>query len=106
MKSESRIQQEIVMWFRNKFCLRHHDPRSLIMSIPNEGKPDLVKTGLYPGASDLIVIHKGEVLFVEVKNQIGTQQPKQELFQSHVESMGYRYILVRSLEEFAKINYK
>lgn len=99
-KSEELIQQQQVMWYKAKFCLKHHNPRNLIMSVPNEGKPELIRTGLYPGAADLIVIHFGKVIFVENKTETGRQSDKQREFQHHVESLGFEYILCRSVEDF------
>ena len=102
-KSEDKIQQLQVMWYKNKYCLSHHTPRNLIMSVPNEGKPEMIRTGLYPGASDLIVIHFGKVIFVENKTSTGRQSDNQIAFQKHVESLGFNYYLCRSLEEFQTI---
>ena len=113
--SEARIQQDIVMWYKNSYCLVHHIPRSLILSIPNEGKPFLTQTGLMAGSADLMVIDRYTapgvlnggiiciVLFVEVKTPNKKQSAKQLKFQSHVESMGFSYHIVRSLEEFTKM---
>lgn len=100
MQSEAHIQQQIVLYFTNTYCLKHHTPRSLIMSVPNEGKPELIRTGLLPGASDLIVLHNSKIWFVEVKNDKGRQSDKQRAFEQRVTALGYRYVLVRSLDEF------
>lgn len=107
MNSESRIQQEIVRWFRNNYCLKHHQPRHAIFSVPNEGKnpkEQLKKkaTGLMAGVSDLIVLLPGVVLFVECKDEKGRQSQKQIDFEKTVSLLGFDYILVRSLEEFQK----
>ncbi len=107
--TEAKIQSEICKWFNNNYCLVHNNPRSLILSIPNGGERSYVtaslskSTGEYIGAADLLVIHRGKVLFVEVKTPIGKQSPKQIDFQKHVESMCFPYHLVRSLEEFQKL---
>lgn len=111
--SESRIQQDIVRWYRNQYCLKHQSPRSMIFSIPNEGRgmqsAALIATGLYAGMADLCVIHhKGNIhdgytktiLFIEVKNALGAQGSKQFEFEDHCVSMGILYKLVRSLSEF------
>lgn len=79
--SEAAIQQSIVRWYQNTYCLQHHSPRCMIFSIPNEGLFEasnmslpahlrkvfkqflkrllfkLIGTGLYPGVGDLCVIH-------------------------------------------------
>lgn len=105
--SEDYVQNQIWEWYTNTFCLKHHNPRNLIFSVPNGGKRDareakkLQLTGLLPGVSDLIVIHNGVVLFVEVKKPIGgRQEDAQKDFQMRVESLGFKYYIVRSLEEF------
>lgn len=112
MESESKIQQNIVRWYRNNFCLAHHVPRSMIVSIPNEGRgmaaSKLIQTGLYPGCADIMIIHSvrnyGTVfLFVEVKTPSGVQSDKQKLFESHCQQMGIRYYVIRSEKEFENI---
>lgn len=114
-KSEARIQQDIVRWYRNAFCLSHHSHRCLILSIPNEGNPRLSQIGALRGASDLLVVHRHKsenylqegittrVIWVEIKTPIGRQSPKQRAFQQQVEDMGFPYHIVRSLEEFQKL---
>lgn len=109
MKTEYRIQQDLVVWYRNTYCLAHHAPRCIILAIPNEGNPRLVQTGTLPGTSDLIAIHRNTVdgkailAFVEVKTETGRQSPKQRAFQLQVEEMGFNYYIVRSLDEFKAI---
>jgi len=105
IQTENKIQQDIVMWFNNKYCLMHHKPRLLILSIPNDSINAIetkrkVNTGLLPGASDLIVCLPSKMLWVEIKTPIGTQSIHQKQFQQRVEELGYDYCLIRSLEEF------
>lgn len=122
-KSESRIQQELVQWYRNNFCLAHHSPRCLILSIPNENNPRKAQTGAYAGASDLLIIHvvnknSIRVIFAEIKTEEGMLSDAQEGFQEHITSMAeflnkfeidgikihtLEYHVVRSLEEFKSI---
>jgi len=104
-RAEDSIQQEIFMWYNNTYCLLHHTPRRMIFSVPNEGKPELVRTGLYPGASDLLVFHHvgRPPLFIEVKTPSGIQSPNQKDFEAHVTSLGMEYYLVRSLENFKEV---
>lgn len=108
MKSESRIQQEMVTWFRNEFCRVGQEPRCIIFSVPNERADKfeqmrMVQTGLMPGVSDLIVITPGRVLFIEVKDDKGRQSDKQKSFQETLQTLGFEYFLIRNLEEFKKI---
>jgi len=79
------------------------------MAIPNGGKRDareakmMKNTGLLPGASDLEIIIPGKTIYVEVKTPRGVQSDEQKEFQQRVESLGFEYHLVRSLEEFKSI---
>ena len=56
--------------------------------------------GVLAGFSDLIIIAKGNVLFVEVKTRNGKQSDLQIKFQSNVEQLGFQYSICRSLEDF------
>lgn len=101
MKTEAKIQQEIIEWFRSNYY-----KKGVIFSVPNErsggymAMKDLLLTGLLSGVSDLIVVLKGRVIFVEVKNEIGKQSAKQKKFQTNIESLDFDYHLVRTLFEF------
>lgn len=97
-KSEFDIQCEIVNYCRlNKI---------LCFSVPNEAarsNSKYIKSGIMPGVSDLIILLPNVALFVEVKNQTGRQSDKQLAFQTKVELLGFKYFLVRSLEDFKSI---
>ena len=126
---EAKLQAEMVQYFNNTYCLRHHSPRCLIFSVPNEIANEIANsikaklpknfwsliektimvimskfkaTGLKAGVSDLIVLLPNEARFYEVKNEIGRQSEKQKEFQATVEALGFKYYLVRNLEEFKK----
>lgn len=108
MKSESAIQQEIVMYFRNKYCLKHHNPRCVIFSVPNEGKSaqeQMYKKslGMKSGVSDLIVLLPEKCIFIECKDEKGNQSEKQKEFEKIVSELGFEYHVVRSLDEFKMI---
>ena len=105
--TESKIQQQIVEYFNNTYCLKHHNPRGLIFSIPNGGTRKkleaitLKATGLLAGVSDLIVIlPNGKLIFVEIKTDTGKMSEKQIEFKQRVEELGYEYWLIRNIEEF------
>lgn len=104
-KTEAKIQSEICCWFNNKYCLKFHNPRYCIFSVPNDtqNKEETMRklaTGLKPGASDLIVLFPNKPVFCEVKTPTGKQSEAQKEFQIQVEKLGFEYILVRSLDEF------
>jgi hypothetical protein len=97
-KSESRIQQECVEWFRNK-CIKD-GLLYLLLSIPNDNQKFLKGTGLLKGASDLIMVVPNKVYWIEMKTATGRQSPEQKSFELSVNNLGFDYLLFRSLEEF------
>jgi hypothetical protein len=107
MINENNLQAEIYKWFHNTYCLKSHNPRGLIFSIPNGGTRNIREamtfkaTGLLKGASDLVVIFpNGKLCFVELKIAKGFQSAEQKDFECRVSSLGYEYHLIRSLDEF------
>lgn len=103
--AENAIQQSYFVAFNNNYCLKKHTPRCTIFSIPNEsadgweGKKKK-NTGMLEGASDMVVVIPGEVVFVETKTKTGYQSPKQKEFQERVEACGHKYYLVRNDTQF------
>lgn len=58
--------------------------------------------GVIPGVSDLIYLTTKGAVFIELKTATGTQSTAQKNFESMVKSLGYRYEIIRSLNEFQK----
>jgi len=106
-KSESSLQQDIFNFYQNNYCLKFHNPRGLIFSIPNGGTRNKLEaitmkaTGLLAGASDLIVIlPNGKLFFIELKIEKGIQSDKQKHFENRVSDLGFKYKIIRTLDEF------
>jgi hypothetical protein len=105
--TENKVQQEIYLFFKLNYCLPKHENRCMIFSVPNDSSNAIeqqrkVNTGLLAGVSDLIVLRNNETIFIEVKTSTGRQSPKQKEFEERVNLLGFKYFLVRSLEEFKK----
>ena len=103
--SESKLQIAMVKWFR----LQH--PNHLLMSIPNGGKRNYITAaimkaeGTVSGAADLFLVKGNGLyhgLFIEVKTPTGRQQPSQKEFESIVTARGYKYVVVRTFDEFKR----
>lgn len=62
----------------------------------------LAGIGAYTGASDLIAIKKGLVLFIEVKTKNGKMSPGQLKFRADIKNHGGHYVLARSYEDVEK----
>lgn len=52
------------------------------------------------GFPDLTLFKQNTTIFIEVKNEKGVQSEIQKYVQKQLENQGFRYFLVRSLEEF------
>lgn len=108
-KNEDKLQAEIIVWFTNNYCLKNHNPRAVIFSVPNGGNRNKIEamtlkaTGLLAGVSDLIILLPEKILFVELKTDKGIQSAAQKDFETRITNLGYNYYLVRSLEEFKTI---
>lgn len=104
--AESKIQQQVLLYMRNTYCLAHHTPRLVIYSVPNESEDAYetqkkINTGLMKGAADLIILlPNGRVLLPETKTPTGYQSPAQKSFQQQAEALGHVYFIYKSLEEF------
>lgn len=82
---------------------------SLIQSkIINEAKKNgylvlkVVKCNMN-GYPDITLFKDNKTIFVEVKNEKGIQSEIQKYVQKQLESKGFQYFLVRSLDEFKKM---
>lgn len=99
--TEHGIQVACVNWFKTTH------PKWIILAIPNAAhrSPHLGRMmkdeGLLPGSPDLVIFAPGgKVLFVEMKTKTGRLQDTQKSFQLKAKSLGYTYIVCRSLDEF------
>lgn len=125
--SESYIQSQCYIWLTNTYGLKHHNPRLVMFSVPNEiammirgvlmetrlpsNKIDQIiailtqrmkNTGLKAGASDTVIQFPNHVSFVEFKTEIGYQSDKQKEFEQITTALGNEYVVIRSLEEFKR----
>ena len=104
MKSESRIQQEIVVHFNNKYpnlrgCLCYNNNNSVG---GYRGKVNKY-LGIIKGRSDMVLYYLGKAIHIELKTETGKQRKDQKEWQSLMESQGFDYYIIRSLEEFIEL---
>lgn len=105
-REESIIQSKCVEWFKNTYCLKHNTERFDIFSVPNEAtyKNNQFKAmGVRNGASDLVVVLKNKVLFIEMKDPKGNQSESQLDFQNVVTNLNHQYHIIRSVEQFKEL---
>ena len=97
--TERDIQKLCVEYFRKVY-----QGQGEIICVPNEvthySSNKWQAVGMRKGCSDLIVVLKGKIVFVELKTPQNKQSYEQVGFQRSVENLGYEYYVVRSLDEF------
>lgn len=101
-KREWKFQCKFVEWLRNEGVV--------VFSVPNGAntskieKINLIREGLMPGVADLIVMKgNGEIIFLELKTETGTQKPEQIKFEFICKEMGFKYIIVRPKMDFKNL---
>ena len=104
---EHKLQSACVRWFR----LQHPKMKHNLFSVPNGGKRDaatgakLKEEGALAGVADLIFLKSNRfygALLIEMKTDEGKQSQHQKEWQQKITNDGYKYVIVRSLDEFKK----
>lgn len=109
-QDEHRLQCACVRWF----AYQHPELSGLLFAVPNGGARSkatagmLKAEGVVAGVADLLLlvprvmfgVTECHGLCVEMKTTKGYQSPEQRVWQAKVEAEGYRYVVVRSLDQF------
>lgn len=130
-KGEDRLQADAYRWFHNTYpnlrgCLCYN-LNNVTPILPPEARAILKKfgilekvfgmikkaagyfgmvakaMGLQKGRSDMVLYLKGRAFMIEWKTAKGKQSAKQKEWQELIESQGFSYYIVRSIEEFKQI---
>ena len=105
---EHRIQSACVRWFRLQYPKMKHN----LFSVPNGGKRDAVtgaklkEEGALAGVADLILLKSHRfygALLIELKTSKGSQSDSQKEWQDKITKDGYKYVVIRSLDEFMQV---
>lgn len=108
--TESRLQQEAVMWFNKHY----RDLSDLLFHIPNGGFRNareaarLKAQGVKAGVPDLMLARPNGLfsartyhgLFIEMKTSTGTLDKHQASYHAQLQAQGYRVEVIRSLADF------
>lgn len=101
MKQEAELQKSIVNYIHQNY------PQLLVFSVPNEStyrrRNYFHQLGMLSGVSDLILVFLNTVLFIECKAPRGRQSIEQINFQKRVEALGFKYYIIRDLEELKEL---
>lgn len=103
-RPESLIQQAIHEYLTVKHIFHFSVPNGMLLGGHNNFAlmQMLKREGLMNGVSDLIIVTKEKILFVEIKTEKGKQSDTQVEFQKNIESLGYTYLIWRSIDDCIK----
>lgn len=107
---ESHLQRQCVAWFR----FQYPKLARLLFAVPNGGGRSKVEAGIMKaegvtaGVSDLILLvprggHGALCIEMKTDSRGSRQSEAQKEWQKDVESQGYLYVVVRTLDEFMKV---
>lgn len=105
---EHKLQVSMVNWFQLQYPSMRHN----LFAVPNGGRRDaatgrrLKDEGVLAGVSDLILLKSNQhygALLIETKTKKGTQRESQKEWESKITADGYKYVVVRSLDEFINV---
>lgn len=104
---ELRTQADFFIWHWNTFP----NERGLLHANNNNSENAIkgnqnMSIGVVAGVADMEYIVNGTVIFIEWKTDIGRQSEKQKKFQVLVESQGFKYVVLRTLEEGKQLVYE
>ncbi|MEL6233301.1 MAG: VRR-NUC domain-containing protein [Pseudomonadota bacterium] len=78
-------------------------PQAFLFSVPNErgdkNLSQLIKAGLRPGMTDIVIVWEGGGLFLEFKARNGTVTENQEKVHSDLRALRWPVEIVRSVDE-------
>lgn len=104
---EHKLQSACVRWYRLQYPKMRHN----LFSVPNGGKRDAVtaakmkEEGALAGVADLILLKSNRfygALLIEMKTKTGNQSESQKEWEQKIVNDGYKYVVVRSLDEFQR----
>jgi hypothetical protein len=103
---EQDLQIACVKFFRHqhsKYATLLHNNRNSSTSAREGAKHKAM--GSVPGVADLVLyLQRGGcgALFLELKSEVGKQSADQKLWAVDITAQGYKYVVVRSIEQFIK----
>jgi hypothetical protein len=94
-------------------CFLHHwnnypEERGLLFTVNNNASDSyqgavMKAMGVVAGVSDMVYLHPDGAMLLEFKTPKGRQNDRQVWWQGQVEKAGYRYIIIRSFDDFTAL---
>ena len=102
--SEFKIQAECFQWHWNNFPEQRGRLFTVNNNAPSAYAGSVMKAmGVVAGVSDMIYLSNNGAVFLEFKDERGRQSLSQKWWQGVVEAVDYKYVVIRSLEDFQKL---
>ena len=102
--SEFKIQAECFQWHWNTFPHQRGRLFTVNNNAPNAYAGSVMKAmGVVAGVSDMIYLSDTGAVFLEFKDERGRQSLSQKWWQGVVEAVGYKYVVIRSVEDFQRV---
>jgi hypothetical protein len=104
---EHKLQAACVRWYRLQYPKMKHN----LFAVPNGSKRDVIigaklkEEGVLAGVADLILLKSNRfygALLIEMKTTEGRQSDTQKEWQQKITNDGFKYVIVRSLEDFQR----
>lgn len=104
---EHKLQAACVRWYRLQYPKMKHN----LFAVPNGSKRDVIigaklkEEGVLAGVADLILLKSNRfygALLIEMKTPEGRQSDTQKEWQQKITNDGFKYVIVRSLEDFQR----
>ena len=102
--TEEQLQSSCVQWFWNNYP----EQRKMLFHVDNNSWNSVIGSrkkalGVVSGPSDLILILRCRVVFIEMKIPGGVQSDNQKDFEKKVNDRSHQYIIIYSLQEFKNL---
>lgn len=104
--SEDKLQSEVWKYVNNNYVINN---KCVAYHVPNGGARNSIEgaklkaMGVVPGVSDIFILCKGKVLYIELKTATGTQSKEQLKFEHNVKTHGAMYYLMRDYRDTCKL---
>lgn len=102
---ESALQMRCVAWFLRTYP----EAEGCLFHVPNEGKRSIrqgergKRLGMVSGVADLVLIHKSQVVFFELKSPLGSLSESQRRWRDVVTAQGFPYHVIRTIGDFRDV---
>ena len=100
IETEAQLQANVITFFRHAL-----PDETVYFAVPNgeyrtkKTGARLKKQGVMPGVADIIIVHEGRIIGLELKTKKGRQSAEQVEFAKRLTKAGGAYYIARSLAE-------